>query len=197
MLQLLALLAMEPPTAFEANRVRDEKLKVLDAIVPRRWSPTSPPWRFGRSMGRASSAGRRLPGYRRSRAWRRTRAPRRTRRCACACQLALGGRAVLPAHRQAHARKLTEISVRSSRSRISPSRTPARSACRRTGSSSPFSRTRASRSRLEAKIPGTQMRLRSVNMEYRYGTCSCQVARGLRAAYPRCDARGRHAVHPR
>jgi glucose-6-phosphate 1-dehydrogenase len=34
MLQLLALLTMEPPTSFEANRVRDEKLKVLEAIVP-------------------------------------------------------------------------------------------------------------------------------------------------------------------
>jgi glucose-6-phosphate 1-dehydrogenase len=34
MLQLLALLTMEPPASFEANRVRDEKLKVLEAIVP-------------------------------------------------------------------------------------------------------------------------------------------------------------------
>jgi glucose-6-phosphate 1-dehydrogenase len=34
MLQLMALLTMEPPTAFEANRLRDEKLKVLEAIVP-------------------------------------------------------------------------------------------------------------------------------------------------------------------
>ncbi len=34
MLQLLSLLTMEPPTAFEATRVRDEKVKVLDAIVP-------------------------------------------------------------------------------------------------------------------------------------------------------------------
>jgi glucose-6-phosphate 1-dehydrogenase len=34
MLQLLALLAMEPPTAFDADRLRDEKLKVLEAIVP-------------------------------------------------------------------------------------------------------------------------------------------------------------------
>jgi glucose-6-phosphate 1-dehydrogenase len=34
MLQLLALLTMEPPTAFDANRLRDEKLKVLEAIVP-------------------------------------------------------------------------------------------------------------------------------------------------------------------
>jgi glucose-6-phosphate 1-dehydrogenase len=34
MLQLLSLLTMEPPTAFEAKHVRDEKVKVLDAIVP-------------------------------------------------------------------------------------------------------------------------------------------------------------------
>jgi len=34
MLQLLALLTMEPPTAFDAHHVRDEKVKVLEAIVP-------------------------------------------------------------------------------------------------------------------------------------------------------------------
>jgi glucose-6-phosphate 1-dehydrogenase len=34
MLQLLALLTMEPPASFEANRLRNEKLKVLEAIVP-------------------------------------------------------------------------------------------------------------------------------------------------------------------
>src|SRR5947209_15121019 len=34
MLKLLALLTMEPPTSFEANRLRDEKVKVLEAIVP-------------------------------------------------------------------------------------------------------------------------------------------------------------------
>jgi glucose-6-phosphate 1-dehydrogenase len=33
-LQLLALTAMEPPIAFEANAVRDEKVKVLKAIRP-------------------------------------------------------------------------------------------------------------------------------------------------------------------
>ena len=36
MMQLLALLTMEPPTAFDADRLRDEKLKVLEAIVPPR-----------------------------------------------------------------------------------------------------------------------------------------------------------------
>jgi glucose-6-phosphate 1-dehydrogenase len=33
MLQLLALLTMEPPASFEANRLRDEKVKVLESIV--------------------------------------------------------------------------------------------------------------------------------------------------------------------
>jgi glucose-6-phosphate 1-dehydrogenase len=34
LLQLLCLVAMEPPTAFEADAVRDEKLKVLRALKP-------------------------------------------------------------------------------------------------------------------------------------------------------------------
>jgi len=34
MLQLLTLVCMEPPTTFEANKVRDEKVKVLQAIEP-------------------------------------------------------------------------------------------------------------------------------------------------------------------
>src|SRR5262249_8174669 len=34
MLQLLCLLAMEPPSALEAESIRDEKVKVLRALVP-------------------------------------------------------------------------------------------------------------------------------------------------------------------
>ena len=34
LLQLLALVAMEPPVAFDANAVRDEKVKVLRAVRP-------------------------------------------------------------------------------------------------------------------------------------------------------------------
>lgn len=36
MLQLVDLLTMEPPNALGADRVRDEKVKVLDSIVPSR-----------------------------------------------------------------------------------------------------------------------------------------------------------------
>jgi len=38
MLQLLTLTAMEPPAIFEANALRDEKVKVLRAIRPITWS---------------------------------------------------------------------------------------------------------------------------------------------------------------
>ena len=34
MLQLLCLVAMEPPSSLEADAVRDEKLKVLKALAP-------------------------------------------------------------------------------------------------------------------------------------------------------------------
>jgi glucose-6-phosphate 1-dehydrogenase len=34
MLQLLALIAMEPPTSFEADRIRDEKIRLLRSIHP-------------------------------------------------------------------------------------------------------------------------------------------------------------------
>ena len=60
MLQLLALLTMEPPTAFEANRLRDEKVKVLEAIAP----PTP---RRGRADGGARPVRRRVSSPARSR----------------------------------------------------------------------------------------------------------------------------------
>ena len=64
MLQLLTLLAMEPPTRFEANRVRDEKVKVLDAIVPPAVEDVgvmSVRAQYGPGVVR----GRPVPGYRR------------------------------------------------------------------------------------------------------------------------------------
>ncbi|MBV9311178.1 MAG: glucose-6-phosphate dehydrogenase, partial [Solirubrobacterales bacterium] len=62
MLQLLALLTMEPPASFEANRLRDEKLKVLEAIVP----PTTgqvAEMAVRAQYGPGVSAGTPVPGY--------------------------------------------------------------------------------------------------------------------------------------
>jgi glucose-6-phosphate 1-dehydrogenase len=62
MLQLLALLTMEPPISFEANRVRDEKVKVLEAIVPP--APEEVPSITVRAQyGPGVAGGKRVPGY--------------------------------------------------------------------------------------------------------------------------------------
>ncbi|MBX6340889.1 MAG: glucose-6-phosphate dehydrogenase [Thermomicrobiaceae bacterium] len=63
MLQLLSVIAMEPPIAFEADAVRDEKVKVLHAIRP------IPPDRVGEftvrgQYGPGWVAGQAVPGYR-------------------------------------------------------------------------------------------------------------------------------------
>ncbi len=101
LLQLLALLTMEPPAAFEADRVRDEKVKVLEAIE----APSSRgrsrdggagavrSGRGGRCSGPGLPAGAgRGPGF----AYRDLRGASPLR-----LELALGGRAVLPADGQA------------------------------------------------------------------------------------------------
>jgi glucose-6-phosphate 1-dehydrogenase len=62
MMQLLALLTMEPPTAFEANRLRDEKLKVLEAIVPPRVEDV-PNMAVRAQYASGVSGGKKVPGY--------------------------------------------------------------------------------------------------------------------------------------
>lgn len=63
MLQLLALAAMEPPVAFEANAVRNQKVQVLQAIPP--WSPDDVRQRSVRGQYiRGRVHGQEVPGYR-------------------------------------------------------------------------------------------------------------------------------------
>jgi glucose-6-phosphate 1-dehydrogenase len=63
MFQLMALVAMEPPTSFEANAVRDERVKVLKAI--RTWKPEDVLGRAVRGQyGPGEAEGQPVPGYR-------------------------------------------------------------------------------------------------------------------------------------
>jgi glucose-6-phosphate 1-dehydrogenase len=63
MFQLLALVAMEPPTSFEADAVRDEKVKVLKAI--RSMKPEDVLARAVRGQyGPGEVGGKGVPGYR-------------------------------------------------------------------------------------------------------------------------------------
>jgi glucose-6-phosphate 1-dehydrogenase len=65
MLQMLALVAMEPPAVFEANRYRDEKVKVLRSLRP---LPADPEelerWMVRAQYGPGKIEGNAVPGYR-------------------------------------------------------------------------------------------------------------------------------------
>jgi glucose-6-phosphate 1-dehydrogenase len=62
MLQLLCLVAMEPPSAFAADALRDEKLKVLKALVP--IADANAPMLTVRGQYRAGATnGEAVPGY--------------------------------------------------------------------------------------------------------------------------------------
>ena len=105
MLQLLSLVAMEPPIDFEADALRDEKVRVLRAVDtgldagPRARRRGARPVRGG--LGRrpqGASATARSRTSRRDSQRRDLRGPAPRGR-----ELALGRRALLPAHRQAPA----------------------------------------------------------------------------------------------
>jgi glucose-6-phosphate 1-dehydrogenase len=61
LLQLLALAAMEPPIAFRADDVRDEKVKVLRSLRPI-LDGDDPPVVLGQYSG-SDAGGKRIPGY--------------------------------------------------------------------------------------------------------------------------------------
>ena len=97
MLQLVALTCMEPPASFEADKVRDEKVKVLSAITP-----PDPADTVRAQYTAGTGGGEEVPGYLRGGGRPGRLAHRDLRRAqARGPQLALGRRADLPAHRQA------------------------------------------------------------------------------------------------
>jgi len=67
MLQMLALVAMEPPTSFDADRVRDEKIQLLRAIRPFGAEPTASSIHdhvVRGQYGAGQVEGQLVPGYR-------------------------------------------------------------------------------------------------------------------------------------
>jgi glucose-6-phosphate 1-dehydrogenase len=170
MLQLLALLAMEPPTAFNADRLRDEKLKVLEAIVP----PTID--EVPRMAVRAQYApgvvgGERVPGYREEEGV----APYSRTPTYAALRLHVSNWrwAGVPFYLRTGkrlARKLTEIAVI-----LKPVPHVAFQSSGSVGIQAnqivfTVQPDEGVSVAIGAKIPGSRMRIRPVNMEFRYGT---------------------------
>ena len=170
MLQLLALLTIEPPASFQANRLRDEKVKLLESIPP-------PKPREVRSMairaqyGPGAVAGKPVPAYREEEG---VEADSRTETYA-ALRLSISNWrwAGVPFYLRTGkrlARKVTEIAV---------TLKPVPHLAFGTDGSlgvlpnqvilmvQPDEGVTVS---LGAKIPGPRMRIRPVNMEFHYGT---------------------------
>jgi glucose-6-phosphate 1-dehydrogenase len=170
MMQLLALLTMEPPAAFEANRLRDEKLKVLEAIVPPAVEDV-PTMAVRAQYGPGVSGGRPVPAYREEEGV----APDSRTETYAALRVNVSNWrwAGVPFYLRTGkrlARKVTEIAVI-----LKP---VPHLAFQSTGSVGvqanqiiltvqPDEGVSVS---IGAKIPGARLRIRPVNMEFRYGT---------------------------
>jgi glucose-6-phosphate 1-dehydrogenase len=170
MMQLLALLAMEPPTAFEANRLRDEKLKVLEAIVPPTIE-TAPSMTVRAQYGPGVVGGKSAPGYLEEEGV----APDSRTETYAALRLHVSNWrwAGVPFYLRTGkrlARKVTEIAVI-----LKPVPHMAFQSSGSVGVQAnqivltvqPDEGVSVS---IGAKIPGPRMRIRPVNMEFRYGT---------------------------
>ncbi|MGI8903208.1 MAG: glucose-6-phosphate dehydrogenase [Solirubrobacteraceae bacterium] len=170
MLQLLALLTMEPPSSFQANRLRDEKVKVLEAIPPPAVADVAS-MALRAQYGPGTSGGTRVPGYREEDGV----APDSSTETYAALRLSIFNWrwAGVPFYLRTGkrlARNVTEIVVT-----LKP---VPHLAFRSSGSVGvqanqiilavqPDEGVSVS---LGAKIPGPRMRIRPVNMEFRYGT---------------------------
>ncbi len=170
MLQLLSLLTMEPPSSFEANRLRDEKLKVLEAIVPPAVDDV-PSMSVRAQYGPGVVGGVRVPGYRQEEGV----APDSRTETYAALRLHVSNWrwAGVPFYLRTGKRlerKLTEIVVT-----LKP---VPHLALQSSGSVGPQSNQivltvqpdEGVSVSIGAKIPGARMRIRPVNMEFRYGT---------------------------
>jgi glucose-6-phosphate 1-dehydrogenase len=170
MMQLLALLTMEPPSSFSADRVRDEKLKVLEAIVPPSVEEV-PTMAVRGQYGPGVEGGVQVSGYREEDG---VAADSRTETYAALRLHVSNWRwAGVPLYLRTGkrlARKVTEIAVT-----LKPVPHLAFQSSGSVGVQSnqiiltvqPDEGVSVS---LGAKIPGPRMRIRPVNMEFRYGT---------------------------
>jgi glucose-6-phosphate 1-dehydrogenase len=170
MLQLLALVTMEPPTAFTANRLRDEKLKVLEAIVPPSIEDVSH-MAVRAQYGPGVVGGEKVPGYRQEEGV----APDSRTETYAALRLHVSNWrwAGVPFYLRTGkqlARKLTEIAVILKpipHLALQSSGSVGIQANQLVFTLQPDEGVSVS---IGAKIPGTRMRIRPVNMEFRYGT---------------------------
>ncbi len=170
MLQLMALLAMEPPTEFEANRLRDEKVKVLEAIAPPSLDEVAS-MAVRAQYGPGVVSGAEAAGYRDEPG---VAADSRTETYAALRLYVNNWRwAGVPFYLRTGkrlARKLTEIAVTLRPVPHSAFQGPDAGGVQPNQVILTLQPDEAVSVSLGAKVPGTKMQIRPVNMEFHYGT---------------------------
>ena len=168
--QLLAMTAMETPNSFDADAVRTEKAKVIEAIhhlTPEQARSNSVRGQYGAG----TVAGQQVEGLpRRTQRGAATAGPKPTSRCRLSVDnwRWAGVPFYLRTGKAMQARR-TEIVIQFKQVPCALFRDgPRPAALRRTTWSCTSSRTRACRLRFEAKVPGPSVRLAGVDMDFRY-----------------------------
>jgi glucose-6-phosphate 1-dehydrogenase len=170
MLQLLTLVCMEPPASFEANKVRDEKVKVLQAIQP----PTPEQVAAMTVRGQYTAGvvgGEETPGY-----LEEDGVPEGSRtETYAALRLEVhnwrwAGVPIVLRTGKRLARKLTEIVVHLKPVPHLAFHSPGSVGVQPNQLVLTVQPNEGVSLSLGAKIPGTRMRIRPVNMEFLYGT---------------------------
>lgn len=170
MMQLLTLVAMEPPANFDANAVRDEKVKVLRSIPPlQEYEINADTVRAQYGPGLISGVS--VPGYRQEKGVN----PQSRTETFVALKLAIdnwrwAGVPFYLRHGKRLAKRTTEISITFKR--------PPYMLFRGTGADQMQPNVLSMRIQpnegialvFDAKVPGQEMQLRSVNMDFLYGS---------------------------
>ncbi len=194
LLQVLALVAMEPVASFRGDAVRDEKAKVFQAIEPIEDIATQTvrgQYVAGAILGQQVSGYRQeedVPPTSRTETFAAMRLEIENWRWAdVPFYLRVGKR--LP-------KRATEVAITFKQAPLP--------LFRNIGADDPAPNLLVLRIqpdegislRFGAKLPGTRSDVRPVNMDFRYGTAfGVDTARGVRAPARRCHARRLHALH--
>ena len=169
-LQLLCLVAMEPPVTFDADPVRDEKTKVMRALRPIAADDVDAVAVRGQ-YGPGFVEGQRVRGYREEKGV----SPESITETYAALKLGVDNWrwAGVPFYLRTGKRlpkRASEIAVQFRRTpHLVFRRNPEAIAEPATGSSSASSRTRASSLQFGAKLPGPELRIKAVEMDFDYG----------------------------
>ncbi|MGZ3678555.1 MAG: glucose-6-phosphate dehydrogenase [Ktedonobacterales bacterium] len=170
MMQLLTLVGMEPPANFDANAVRDEKVKVLRSIPPMQENEIAADT-VRAQYGPGLLAGVPVPGYRQEKGVD----PQSRTETFVAIKLAIdnwrwAGVPFYLRHGKRLAKRITEIGITFKR--------PPYLLFRGTGADQMQPNVLSLRIQpnegislvFDAKVPGQEMQLRSVNMDFLYGS---------------------------